>query len=77
MRIGSRPIRLPFLCSVAVLFSHSVAAGMVQFPGLKLPKNAPEDRANVVQIFKDSYGPYVKIAFPHDDLAPVSKSWIG
>jgi hypothetical protein len=77
MRISSQAKDLPVLCTVAALFSHSVSAGTVQLPGLKLPENSQVDRVNVVQIFKDSYDPYVKIAFPHDDLAPVSKGWIG
>jgi mannosyl-oligosaccharide alpha-1,2-mannosidase len=67
----------PLLCFAAALFSHLVTAGKVQYPGLKLPEYAQEDRANVVQIFKDSYDPYVKLAFPHDDLTPVSKHWTG
>jgi mannosyl-oligosaccharide alpha-1,2-mannosidase len=77
MRVGSQSNHLPALCFATALFSHSVIAGKVQLPGLKLPETAQQDRANVVQIFKDSYDPYVKIAFPHDDLAPVSKGPLG
>jgi hypothetical protein len=77
MRITSQANHLPVLCSVVAVFSRLVSAGKVQYPGLRLPENSEMDRASVVQIFKDSYDPYVKIAFPHDHLAPVSQSFVG
>ena len=77
VRISSQANTLPALCSVAEFFSYLVPAGKAQFPGLRLPKISQMDRASAVQIFKDSYDPYVKITFPHDDLAPVSTSFVG
>ncbi|KAH9164855.1 seven-hairpin glycosidase [Lactarius sanguifluus] len=57
---------LPFLSFVA-------RAAQVQDPGLKLPYDTTQDRADVVKIFTDSYSAYHASAFGHDEVAPLNK----
>ncbi|KIK90609.1 glycoside hydrolase family 47 protein [Paxillus rubicundulus Ve08.2h10] len=47
----------------------------VQKQNLTLPDGADTQRDAVVDIFVDSYEPYMKYAWGHDDLLPVSESY--
>src|SRR5260370_2605962 len=49
------------------------SAAMVQKPYLRLPRSAAVHRDATKKIFVDSYDPYRKYAWGHDDLSPLSK----
>ncbi|CAL1699575.1 unnamed protein product [Somion occarium] len=59
-------------CSLDV---SSVLGARVQSPFLILPPDARTHQQAVQDIFLTSYNAYLKFAFPHDDLTPVSASF--
>ncbi|KAH9074263.1 seven-hairpin glycosidase [Lactarius deliciosus] len=65
-------LTLTFFSSLLSL-SFVARAAQVQDPGLKLPYNTTQDRADVVNIFTESYSAYHAYAFGHDEVAPSSK----
>ncbi|KAK7038564.1 alpha-1,2-mannosidase [Favolaschia claudopus] len=67
-------MRLSFSRVVLVLglSATSLAGVSVQKSGLSVPKQYASRRDQVKDMFKSSYGAYMKYAFPHDDLAPSS-----
>ncbi|KAF8342750.1 glycoside hydrolase family 47 protein [Cantharellus anzutake] len=54
----------------------SVAAGKIQAPGLTLPPDAAANAASVKAAFKSAFRDYATYAYGHDDLAPLSKSYV-
>ncbi|KAF7314402.1 alpha-1,2-Mannosidase [Mycena kentingensis (nom. inval.)] len=67
------PLLLPLtVCFVDAAPSRPRAT--VQKPGLVVPAEFKHHRAEVVQMFRDSYEPYRKHAFGHDELRPQSKT---
>lgn len=63
------------LALAVLVATASVHGRLVQLPSLKLPSDAAVHRQSVRDIFSTSFDAYKKIAFPHDDLTPVSKSF--
>lgn len=63
------------LALAVLVATASVHGGRVQDPFLTLPSDAATQRQAVKDIFTKSFTAYKEIAFPHDDLTPVSKSF--
>ncbi|KAF9236657.1 glycoside hydrolase family 47 protein [Melanogaster broomeanus] len=60
---------------VFAVMAAAVHAEPVQKQGLQLPDTAATQREAVVSLFVDSYEAYMKYAWGHDDLLPVSESY--
>ncbi|KAI0676455.1 seven-hairpin glycosidase [Trametes maxima] len=64
---------------VLTLAASSNAVGVlgarIQSPFIKLPSDAARRRQDVKDIFLTSWNAYKELAFPHDDLTPISKSF--
>jgi len=66
----SWPILL--LCSCSLSY-----AGPVQVPGLTVPANVgPGNQTIVKEIFQKSYAVYSKFAFGHDEVLPISETFV-
>jgi mannosyl-oligosaccharide alpha-1,2-mannosidase len=68
--------RRVFTAALIASCSVNVLAQTVQKSGLTLPGSAAANKAKAQQLFTDSYAAYKTYAFGHDDLTPVSKSFI-
>ncbi|KAH9027045.1 seven-hairpin glycosidase [Lactarius hengduanensis] len=69
-------MRLTLTSLLFLSLSFFARAAQVQDPGLKLPYDTTQDRADVVKIFTDSYSAYHEYAFGHDEVAPKSKTYL-
>ncbi|KAI0716519.1 glycoside hydrolase family 47 protein [Earliella scabrosa] len=61
---------------VALACMSSALSARIQTPFLVLPRDAPKHKQAVKDIFMDSWNAYKEFAFPHDDLAPISKGFV-
>ncbi|KAI0366836.1 seven-hairpin glycosidase [Pilatotrama ljubarskyi] len=52
-----------------------VFGARIQTPFIRLPSDAARRRQDVKDIFLTSWNAYKEIAFPHDDLTPISESF--
>ena len=62
-----------------VAFALSIPAalsGNVQVPNLTLPPDAAANKQAVKDAFVSAYSTYTKYAYGHDDLEPVSESYV-
>ncbi|OBZ67632.1 putative mannosyl-oligosaccharide alpha-1,2-mannosidase 1B [Grifola frondosa] len=71
-----RHIRSLLLALVCLGDVSSVLAGQVQNSSITLPSDAAQNRGSVVNILATSYNSYLQFALPHDDLAPISESFV-
>ncbi|KAG6811842.1 hypothetical protein H0H92_005574 [Tricholoma furcatifolium] len=60
---------------LAISLPATAFAANIQKSGLKLPSSAAANQAAVVKIFNESYSNYLKFAFPHDELSPLSQMY--
>lgn len=58
------------------LYVSLATAGAVQLKGLTVPDEYAATKDDVVTIFKDAFAAYQKFAFGHDDVKPVSGSFL-
>jgi mannosyl-oligosaccharide alpha-1,2-mannosidase len=65
---------LPWLLALGVPVVDG--AGVIQKSGLTLPSDAATNRAAVQTVFLNGYNAYKKYAWGHDDLEPISSSYI-
>ncbi|KAI0738967.1 seven-hairpin glycosidase [Daedaleopsis nitida] len=60
---------------VALACVSSALSARIQLPFIPLPSDAAKHRQDVKDIFLTSWNAYKKLAFPHDDLTPISQTW--
>ncbi|KAH9855351.1 seven-hairpin glycosidase [Lenzites betulinus] len=53
----------------------NVLGANIQDPFIRLPSDAAQRRQDVKNVFLESWNAYKDIAFPHDDLTPISESF--
>lgn len=71
-------MRLVGLLLVVVLsLAQNSLGGSIQLSNLRLPPDAKRHASAIQDIFVDTYSAYRKYAYPHDDLAPVTKNYTG
>ncbi|EJD51241.1 seven-hairpin glycosidase [Auricularia subglabra TFB-10046 SS5] len=58
------------------LYASLASAGAVQLKGLRVPKKYQKDKQAVKKIFEEAFAAYEKFAWGHDDVRPVSETFL-